>query len=110
MEKRSPGQTSATPRPSDKAVEIMNQDGIMQIPQGAEIFEQRLRELSKVTTQQLGFRRVADEIMVSWPIELFAGMFLMRVLCCGVVFCRRRPSGVLRHQRVVWITLIAGRR
>jgi hypothetical protein len=35
--KRTPGQTSAMPRPSDKAVEIMNQDGIMQIPQGAAI-------------------------------------------------------------------------
>ena len=31
---RMPGQTSATPRPSDKAVEIMDQQGIMQIPQG----------------------------------------------------------------------------
>jgi hypothetical protein len=31
------GQTSATPRPSDKAVEIMDQQGIMQIPQGKSV-------------------------------------------------------------------------
>jgi hypothetical protein len=34
QQQRLVGQASATPRPSDKAVEIMDQQGIMQIPQG----------------------------------------------------------------------------
>ena len=67
------GAAASTPRPSETAVQIMDQQGIMQIPQGpqrhrrpltvtagladggclsaagAEIFEQRLQELSKNT-------------------------------------------------------------